>query len=77
MDMIAQDLGMDPIEFRLKNITEPNMVTVNKMILTTNGLRECIRKSSRRSLRVEQKTRQATTFETRHRYRYCRRRHGF
>jgi 4-hydroxybenzoyl-CoA reductase alpha subunit len=45
MDMIAKDLGMDPIEFRLKNITEPNMVTVNKMILTTNGLRECIEKA--------------------------------
>jgi 4-hydroxybenzoyl-CoA reductase alpha subunit len=45
MDMIAQDLGMDPVEFRLKNITTPNMVTVNKMILTTNGLKECIEKA--------------------------------
>jgi len=45
MDMIANDLGMDPIEFRLKNITTPNMVTVNKMLLTTNGLRECIEKA--------------------------------
>ncbi len=45
MDMIANDLGMDPVEFRLKNITTPNMVTVNKMILTTNGLRECIEKA--------------------------------
>jgi len=46
MDMLAADLGMDPIEFRLKNITEANMVTVNKMVLTTNGLRECIEKAS-------------------------------
>ncbi len=42
MDLLAKDLGMDPIEFRLKNITTPNMVTTNKMILTTNGLKECI-----------------------------------
>ncbi|MBF0491082.1 MAG: molybdopterin-dependent oxidoreductase, partial [Candidatus Omnitrophica bacterium] len=45
MDLIAKDLGMDPVEFRLKNITSPNMVTVNKMILTTNGLKECIQQA--------------------------------
>ncbi len=45
MDMLANDIGMDPVEFRLKNITTPNMVTVNKMVLTTNGLRECIEKA--------------------------------
>ena len=42
MDMLAAGVGMDPVEFRLKNITGPNMTTVNKMKLTTNGLRECI-----------------------------------
>ena len=45
MDLLARDLGMDPVEFRLKNITTPNMWTTNKMHLTTNGLRECIEKS--------------------------------
>ena len=45
MDLLAKDLGLDPVEFRLRNITEPNMITVNKMHLTTNGLRECIDKS--------------------------------
>ena len=45
MDMIASALGMDPVEFRLKNITHPNMVTINKMKLTTNGLKECIEKA--------------------------------
>src|SRR3990167_706297 len=45
MDLLAKDLGLDPVEFRLRNITSPNMVTVNKMHLTTNGLRECIEKS--------------------------------
>ncbi|MBF0503981.1 MAG: molybdopterin-dependent oxidoreductase [Candidatus Omnitrophica bacterium] len=49
MDMIARDLGMDPIEFRLKNITTPNMTTVNKMILTTNGLKECIERAAEAS----------------------------
>ena len=42
IDLLARGIGMDPIEFRLKNITGPNMVTVNKMLLTSNGLRECI-----------------------------------
>ena len=47
MDLLAKDLGLDPIEFRLRNITAPNMVTVNKMHLTTNGLRECIEKAAK------------------------------
>ncbi len=45
MDMLAKDLGMDAVEFRLKNITTPDMVTINKMVLTTNGLKECIEKA--------------------------------
>ena len=45
MDLVARDIGMDSVEFRLKNITTPNMTTVNKMILTTNGLKECIEKA--------------------------------
>lgn len=49
MDLMAKDLGLDPIDFRLRNITSPNMVTVNKMYLTTNGLRECIEKASEAS----------------------------
>lgn len=47
MDMLAKDLGLDPVEFRLKNITTPNMTTVNKMNLTTNGLKECIERSTK------------------------------
>lgn len=45
MDLLAQGVGMDPIEFRLKNITTPNMTTINKMVLTTNGLKDCIEKA--------------------------------
>lgn len=46
MDLLAQGIGMDPVEFRMKNITTPNMVTINKMVLTTNGLKECIEKAT-------------------------------
>lgn len=46
MDLLAEGIGMDPLEFRFKNITGPNMVTVNKMLLTTNGLRECMERAS-------------------------------
>mgnify|MGYP001595466058 CR=1 FL=1 len=45
MDMLAEGINMDPVEFRLKNITTPNMITINKMVLTTNGLKECINKA--------------------------------
>jgi len=46
MDMLAEGIGMDPVDFRLKNITTPNMTTVNQMHLTTNGLKECIEKAT-------------------------------
>ena len=46
MDMLARGIGMDPVEFRLKNATVPNMTTVNKLILSSNGLKDCIRKAA-------------------------------
>lgn len=49
IDMLAEGIGMDPVAFRLKNITCPNMTTVNKMVLTTNGLRECIEAATNRA----------------------------
>lgn len=45
MDMLARGIGMDPAEFRLKNATDPNMTTVNQLVLSSNGLKECIRKA--------------------------------
>ncbi|MBF0483955.1 MAG: molybdopterin-dependent oxidoreductase [Candidatus Omnitrophica bacterium] len=42
MDLLAKGIGMDPVEFRLKNITTPNMVAANKMKISSNGLKECI-----------------------------------
>jgi CO/xanthine dehydrogenase Mo-binding subunit len=49
MDMLARGIGMDPVEFRLKNATDPNTVTVNKLILSSNGLKECIVKAAQAS----------------------------
>ncbi len=46
MDMLARGIGMDPVEFRLKNATDPDTVTVNKLIISTNGLKDCIRKAA-------------------------------
>ena len=42
IDLLARGIGMDPVEFRLRNITGPNMMTANKMMISSNGLRECI-----------------------------------
>ena len=46
MDMLAEGIGMDPVEFRLKNATDPDTVTVNKLIISSNGLKECIQKAA-------------------------------
>jgi len=47
IDLLARGIGMDPVQFRLKNITSPNMTTANKMFLTSNGLKECIEESTK------------------------------
>ncbi len=44
MDKIAEKLGIDPIDLRLKQLVEPNTETVNGLRITTTGLRECIEK---------------------------------
>ncbi len=41
---IAEDLGMDPVEFRLRNMVEPFTFTVNWLRVTSCGLRECVDK---------------------------------
>jgi 4-hydroxybenzoyl-CoA reductase alpha subunit len=46
MDLLAAGIDMDPVEFRMKNITHPNMVTRNKLIISSNGLKECIEKAT-------------------------------
>ena len=39
---MATDLGIDPIDIRLRNLIEPYSLSVNYMRVTTCGLRECI-----------------------------------
>ncbi|MFQ6013673.1 MAG: molybdopterin cofactor-binding domain-containing protein, partial [Thermoplasmata archaeon] len=41
---LARELGMDPIEFRLKNLVEPFTYTANWLRITSCGLRECVEK---------------------------------
>jgi len=42
MDILAEKLGMDALELRLKNCNEPGEVTPQGMQVTTCGLRECL-----------------------------------
>jgi 4-hydroxybenzoyl-CoA reductase subunit alpha len=42
LDKVAADLGIDPVDLRLRNLIEPYTLTVNHMRVTTCGLRECI-----------------------------------
>ena len=44
LDKIAEKLGIDPIELRLKQLVEPNSITVNGLRVSTTGLRECSEK---------------------------------
>lgn len=42
-DMIAKDLGIDPVEIRLRNVMVPNFETINKLRVTSCGLEDCIK----------------------------------
>jgi 4-hydroxybenzoyl-CoA reductase alpha subunit len=44
MDNLARDLGLNPVEFRLRNLVEPYSYTCNWLRITSCGLRECIEK---------------------------------
>jgi CO/xanthine dehydrogenase Mo-binding subunit len=46
-DMIAERLGMDPVEFRLKNLSEPGDLAVSGPRLTTCGVRECLTEAAK------------------------------
>jgi 4-hydroxybenzoyl-CoA reductase alpha subunit len=46
MDMLAHELGMDPMEFRLKNANRAGDVTGQGVKITTCGLTECIEKAA-------------------------------
>jgi 4-hydroxybenzoyl-CoA reductase alpha subunit len=42
LDRVAEAIGMDPAELRLKNLVEPNSLTVNTLRITSCGVKECI-----------------------------------
>ncbi|MEJ2586244.1 MAG: molybdopterin-dependent oxidoreductase [Deltaproteobacteria bacterium] len=42
LDVIAEDLHMDPIEFRLKNMMSAGDVTCNDLNMSSLGMKECI-----------------------------------
>ncbi len=44
MDILAEEAGFDPLEFRLINANEPGETTPQKLKITTCGLKECIEK---------------------------------
>jgi 4-hydroxybenzoyl-CoA reductase alpha subunit len=49
MDKIAEALGLDPAEMRVRNAVEPNSVTVNLLRVTSCGLKETVEKVVERS----------------------------
>ena len=42
LDIIAEELGLDPVELRLKNIMQAGDVTCNELDMSSLGMRECI-----------------------------------
>jgi 4-hydroxybenzoyl-CoA reductase subunit alpha len=43
-DKVADELGIDPVELRLRNLPSPDSRTVNWLRITSCGLRDCINK---------------------------------
>jgi xanthine dehydrogenase molybdenum-binding subunit len=48
MDQLAEQLGMDPVEFRLLNANHPNSETPQGLKITSCGLRECLNEVAER-----------------------------
>jgi carbon-monoxide dehydrogenase large subunit len=46
MDMLAGEIGKDPVEFRLKNALEEGSISATGQILHSVGIKECIRKAA-------------------------------
>ncbi|EFK05291.1 putative 4-hydroxybenzoyl-CoA reductase, alpha subunit [delta proteobacterium NaphS2] len=42
LDCVAEDLGMDPLEFRLKNVMETGDTTINDLYTSSLGMKECL-----------------------------------
>ncbi|MFO1363647.1 MAG: xanthine dehydrogenase family protein molybdopterin-binding subunit [Burkholderiales bacterium] len=46
LDKIAERLGLDPVEMRLRMVTKPDSLTANWLRVGSTGLAECIRKAA-------------------------------
>jgi len=55
MDRLADAIGMDPLEFRLKNAQEPGETTPQGMHFRTCGLKDCLKSAAERSGYVEKR----------------------
>jgi len=42
LDLIAEELGLDPIELRLRNVMEAGETTCNDLAMSSLGMRECL-----------------------------------
>lgn len=49
LDKVAEKLGINPLDLRLKHLVEPFTKTANHLTLTTVGLRECLETVGERS----------------------------
>jgi CO/xanthine dehydrogenase Mo-binding subunit len=46
MDALAEELGIDPVEFRILNANKPGTVTPQGLWITTCEMRECLRRAA-------------------------------
>jgi len=49
LDLIAKDIGMDPVELNLKNAVDKGYTTPSKIHYASCGLKECITKAAKKS----------------------------
>jgi 4-hydroxybenzoyl-CoA reductase subunit alpha len=49
LDMLAEDIGMDPIDLRLKNVMKPNSLTVNELEVGSCEMEACLHTVRERS----------------------------
>src|SRR5437899_2070596 len=55
-DKVAEELGLDPVELRLRNLPSPDSKTVNWLRITSCGLEDCINKVVEGSRFLERRT---------------------
>src|ERR671936_2099574 len=55
LDKVAEELGIDPVEIRRRNLTKANSRTVNWLRITSCGLEECIERVVKESRLLERR----------------------